>query len=49
MVDISGYGRDNDATIFSECAFGQAFENDTVPIPNPTNKQGFTIPPVSRS
>ena len=29
MVDIVGYGRDNDAAIFSESAFGQAFENGT--------------------
>ena len=26
MVDIGGYGRDNDASIFSEPAFGQAFD-----------------------
>ena len=46
MVDIGGYGRDNDAAIFSESAFGQAFENSTVPTPHPTNKEGFILPYV---
>ena len=46
MVDIGGYDRDNDATIFNESAFGQAFKNSTVPIPNPKKKGEFTLPYV---
>jgi hypothetical protein len=46
MVDIGGYGRDNDAAIFEESQFGHAFTQRTMPIPNPTTRGTFTLPYV---
>jgi hypothetical protein len=46
MVDIGGYGKDNDAAIFGESQFGQAFAQGKMPIPNATTRGGFTMPYV---
>ena len=46
MVDIGGYGRDNDAAIFEESQFGRGFAQSKVPIPNPTTRRQFTLPYV---
>lgn len=35
MVDIGGYGRDNDAAIFSESSLGQLFDSEMIQLPQP--------------
>lgn len=46
MVDVGGYGRDNDAAIFEESQFGQAFTHGRMAIPSPTLRGTFTLPYV---
>ena len=45
-VDIGGYGRDNDASIFSSTPLYQHLENNTLNVPLPQNIAGFELPYV---
>lgn len=46
MVDIGSYGRDNDASIFSESAMRHGFENRIFKLPENREIGPFSIPPV---
>ena len=34
LVDIAGFGRDNDASLLQESQFGQAFQNGELSLPD---------------
>ena len=44
MVDIGGYGRDNDATLLEESQFGKAFENNELTLPEPRQEGENMLP-----
>ena len=46
FVDIGGYGRDNDASIFSQTGVYKAFTNNKMCIPEPESKHGIELPYV---
>ena len=46
LVDIGGYGRDNDAAIFGQSEIGIAFDNNEMNLPEPKNVDGYTLPYV---
>ena len=48
MIDIGGYGRDNDASIFHESELGQAFEKhqSKLNVPEAELVAGFLLPYV---
>lgn len=46
LVDIGGYGRDNDASIFSQSEIGMAFEDGDIEIPEAEVVDGKTLPYV---
>ena len=46
LVDIGGYGRDDDAGIFNNSLFGKAFHNKEIVLPDPIEKGEFTLPYV---
>ena len=46
LVDIGGYGRDNDASIFSQSEMGVAFDSDKIEIPETEVVDGYTLPYV---
>ena len=46
LVDIGGFGRDNDAAIFGQSEMGIAFDHEEFDIPDPRNINGHTLPYV---
>ena len=46
FVDIGGYGRDNDTSIFSQTDMYKAFTNNEMDIPEPESKHGIESPYV---
>ena len=44
LVDIGGYGRDNDASIFAQSEMGVAFEQNEIDIPEAEVVDGYTLP-----
>ena len=46
FVDIGGYGRDNDASVFSQSDMYKAFMNNELSIPEPETKHGIDLPYV---
>lgn len=46
LVDIGGYGRDNDAALLQQSAFGKAFEESGMFIPPPRNVGSYRLPHV---
>ena len=46
FVDIGSYGRDNDASIFSQSELSIGLENGNFPIPEPSIVNGFMLPHV---
>ena len=46
LVDIGGYGRDNDASIFGQCKMGEGFEENEMNCPNAEIVNGYTLPYV---
>ena len=46
LVDIGGYGCDNDASLFSQSEMGTAFNQHRMHIPEPENVHGTTLPYV---
>ena len=46
IVDIGGYGQDNDASIFSQTGVYKAFTNNEMGIPEPESKHGIELPYV---
>ena len=44
LVDVGGYGRDNDASILNESLFGQMFENGEMSTPLPRKVGDYTLP-----
>ena len=46
FVDIRGYGRDNDTSIFSQTDMYKAFTNNEMDIPEPESKHGIESPYV---
>lgn len=45
-VDIGGFGRDNDASIFSSTDLYQHLDNNSLNVPPPENFNGFELPYV---
>ena len=48
MIDVGGFGRDNDASILNESEFGQAFEKyqSELNIPSPELVENLMLPYV---
>ena len=44
LVDIGGYGRDNDAGIFNNSLFGKAFIEGNIDLPEPIQKGEYILP-----
>ena len=44
LVDIAGFGRDNDAALLQESQFGQAFENGELSLPDARQVGGNMLP-----
>ena len=48
MIDVGGFGRDNDASILNKSEFGQALEKyqSELNIPSPELVENLMLPPV---